>query len=227
MDAPARSAAGQPSGSDPLAVGGPTALQVPGHRAPVPPAGSRPTRALRWTAVTVAATAVAGALHVAEAATHADHGDVVVSFYGLTAFVQLATAAALFVAWTGHRSGLGTVRRSVTALLLAGAVGTASLLCLYVLVHGTDLFAGVLERSAADAAAAQAHTTGAHAGEAVSAGTPVSAVDALGTTTVVVQLLALTGFLALLDDPLRRRVTDLLLVLGVLGWALWLTGSLG
>jgi hypothetical protein len=52
-------------------------------------------------------------------------------------------------------------------------------------------------------------------------------VSALGTATVVVELLALVGLVALIPDRLRRRVTDLLLILGVLGWVLWLTGGLG
>ena len=206
-----------------LPIGTSAAADAPSTAAPT---GGAARRVIRWAAATVVALAAAGGLYVAEAATHADGGDVVVAFFGLTGFAQLATAAAMFVALIGYRSGVGA-RRSVTALLLFGTAVTAGLLMLYVLVHGTDLFAGIIERSAADAAAAQTHTGGAHTGEAIRPLTPVAAVDALGTASVAMQLLALTGLLALMNDRLRRRVTDVLLVVGVLGWVLWLTGTLG
>jgi hypothetical protein len=187
-----------------------------------------------WVGITVTATVAAGGLHLAAAATHASAGELVVGFFGLTGFVQLATAAAVFVVLVGaQRRGeaSGTV---ATGLVLLAAAMTVGLLCLYVVVHGTDLLAGPLERSAADAsgAAGHAHTTlGGSGHTGVASSTSVVAgrepVDALGTTTVAVQLLALTGYLALLPGRLRRRATDVLLLVGVLGWALWLTGALG
>jgi hypothetical protein len=198
-----------------------------------PPARHRASRGFPWLGVTVAATAAAGGLHVAAAATHSTSGDLVVGFFGLTALVQLATAATVFVVLVGEgrrrspRGGLATL------LLLGAAAMTVGLLCLYVVVHGTDLLAGPLERAAAGASSVAGHAHAAsdaagHIGVASSTTTAGAhePVDALGTTTAVVELLALTGFLALLPGWIRRRATDVLLVLGVLGWALWLTGAL-
>ncbi len=190
-------------------------------------------RVLPWAGMAAAATAAAGGLHLAAAATHIDAGDLVVGFFALTGFVQLATAAGIVVLVIGARGGTPAGnRRPVTALVLFGTAMTVALLCLYVLVHGTDLLAGLLQRSAETATA---HPHGAAAG---AGSTPVGVpqitqtaagpepVGALGTSTVVVELLALVGLVALIPARLRRRVTDLLLLTGVLGWVLWLTGGL-
>ena len=197
------------------------------------PARHRASRGFPWLGVTVAATAAAGGLHVAAAATHSASGDLVVGFYGLTALVQVATAATVFVLLVGEQGRRSPRGGLATLLLLGAAAMTVGLLCLYVLVHGTDLLAGPLERAAdgATSMAGHGHTVSdaaGHVGVATSTTTAGARLpgDALGTTTVVVELLALTGFLALLPAWIRRRATDVLLVLGLLGWALWLTGAL-
>jgi hypothetical protein len=220
MAAPAHSATG--------AIGPHTLLEVaPDGVQPFTPVRHRAARAFPWLGVTVAATAAAGGLHLAAAATHGSSGDLVVGFFGLTGFVQLATAAAVFVVLTGAQRRQEPRGAIGNALVLLAAAMTVGLLCLYVVVHGTDLLAGPLESSAAGAAGAVEHS-GTHLGtssNAVATGAR-HPVDALGTTTVGVELLALTGSLALLPAVIRRRATDVLLLIGVLGWALWLTGAL-
>jgi hypothetical protein len=191
----------------------------------------RATRVLPWAGTAVTATAAAGGLHLAAAATHVDAGDLVVGFFALTGLVQLATAAGVVVLVVGARGGSSCVRRAVPALALFGTAMTAALLCLYAVVHGTELLAGLLQRSAETAAGHPHGGAGSPPTGAVAQGTQTAAgpepVSALGTATVVVELLALVGLVALIPDRLRRRVTDLLLILGVLGWVLWLTGGLG
>jgi len=220
MAAPAHSATG--------AIGRHTLLEVaPDDAHAFTPVRHRAVRAFPWLGVTVAAMAAAGGLHLAAAATHLSSGDLVVGFFGLTGFAQLATATAVFVVLIGAQRRQEPRSAMGTALVLLAAAMTVGLLCLYVVVHGTDLLAGPLERSAAGAAGAIDHG-GTHEG---TSSNPVATgarhpVDALGTTTVAVELLALTGALALLPAAIRRRATDVLLLIGLLGWALWLTGAL-
>ncbi len=225
MNAPAHSAAGT-IGRHGLLEAGPRDVNASVDPAVYAPVGHRAVRAFPWLPVTVATTAVAGGLHFAAAATHSSAGDLVVGFFGLTGFAQLATAAAVFVVLTGAQRRQEPRGPIATALVLLAAAMTVGLLCLYVLVHATDLLAGPLERSAAGAAAGAEHVghPGSSSTSALAAGR--HPVDALGNTTVGVELLALTGYLALLPARIRRRATDVLLLLGVLGWALWLTGAL-
>jgi hypothetical protein len=215
MAAPAHSAGG--------AVGRHTLLE---DRTVFPPVGHRAARAFPWLGLTVAAMAVAGGLHLAAAATHSSSGDLVVGFFGLTGSVQLATAGVLIVVLVGAQRLQEPRWAIATALVLLAAAMTVCLLCLYVVVHGTDLLTATLERATAGAAGAVEH--GAHAG--TSSNTAATGgrlpVDALGTTTVAVELLALSGLVALLPATIRRRATDVLLLIGVLGWALWLTRAL-
>jgi hypothetical protein len=220
MAAPAHSATG--------AMGRHTTLEVaPDGMQAFAPVGHRAVRAFPWLGVTVAAMAAAGGLHLAAAATHTSSGDLVVGFFGLTGLVQLATAAAVFVVLVGAQRRQEPRGAIATALVLLAAAMTVGLLCLYVVVHGTDLLTGTLERSAAGAAGAVEHAGG-HEGTSSSTAATGGRhpVDALGTTTVVVELLALAGSLALLPAWIRRRATDVLLLIGALGWALWLTGAL-
>jgi hypothetical protein len=219
MAAPAHSATG--------ALGRHTTLEVaPDGMHAFTPVGHRAVRAFPWLGVTVAAMAAAGGLHLAAAATHTASGDLVVGFFGLTGLVQLATAAAVFVVLVGAQRRQEPRGAIATALVLLAAAMTVGLLCLYVVVHGTDLLTATLERATAGAAGAVEH--GGHAG--TSANTAATGgrhpVSALGTTTVAVELLALSGSLALLPATIRRRATDVLLLIGVLGWALWLTQAL-
>src|SRR5215211_952365 len=118
------------------------------------PVRHRAVRSFPWVGVTVAATAAAGGLHFAAAATHGSAGDLVVGFFGLTGFAQLATAAAVFVVLVGAQRRQEPRGPIATALVLLAAAMTVGLLCLYVVVHATDLLAGPLERSAAGASGA-------------------------------------------------------------------------
>ena len=225
MNAPAHSAVGAFGRSD-LLEAAPRNVNATVDTAVHTPVRHRAARKFPWLGITVAATAAAGGLHLAAAATHSSAGDLVVGFFGLTGFAQLATAAAVFVVLIGAQRRDEARGATATALILLAAAMTVGLLCLYVVVHATDLLAGPLERSAAGAAAVAEHVghPGSSSNAALTAGR--HPVDALGNSTVAVQLLALTGYLALLPARIRRRATDVLLLLGVLGWALWLTGAL-
>ena len=189
-------------------------------------AASRRTGDIRRGALIVAtaATGIAGVLNGAAAAAHVGAGDVVVRFLGLTSVAQCAGAVALVscAVGAGHR---------LTALLAAaGAVATTALICLYVVVHGTDLLSGVLEQPGLHAHGAAGPGHPVEVGGAVSlsspARTPSEPMDALGTATVGVELLALAGFVAVLPPAGRRIAGNGLLVLAGGAWALWLTGLL-
>ena len=180
-------------------------------------------RRVPWPAVTAGATAVAGGLHLAAAADHLGAGDLVVAFFGLTGFAQLSAAVVLLMPLVGP-----TAARTRHLLALTGLLGTAALIALYVVVHSTDLLSGLLEHSGAGT---QEHAAGeaGHDGHA-SVSTPApegpEPTDALGTATVAVEVLALCGFVALLPARWSRLASNGLLVVGVLAWALWLSGAL-
>jgi hypothetical protein len=187
---------------------------------------------VRWWWTASLAAAGAGALHVAAAAGHLAAGDLVVGFFLLTALAQLGLGAWLFAAARTGRAG---------ARPLAVAVaGTTVLVGLYLLVHTTDLLAGLTGHSSGpaaghvhgDGAVAAAHAAGASIatdgpvalGEQPTAGT--EAPGLLGTATVALELLGIAAMSALLPRAWRTRVVNALLVLGALAWALWLTGLL-
>src|SRR3954452_24771701 len=100
MDASSHTAAGPISPRVPIDVSSSGVRPAVGTGVPAR-AGRRAARAVPWGGVTVAATGAAGCLHLAAAATQSSSGDLVVGFFGLTGFAQLATAVALFVVLTG------------------------------------------------------------------------------------------------------------------------------
>src|SRR3954466_1210584 len=96
MDASSHTAAGPISPQVPIDVSVSGAHPAVGTDVPAR-AGRRAARTFPWGGGNVAATGAAGCLHLAAAATQSSSGDLVVGFFGLTGFVQLATAVALFV----------------------------------------------------------------------------------------------------------------------------------
>jgi hypothetical protein len=186
--------------------------------APAPPA--RPPSRLRgWAWAGAGATAVAGVLHVLAAVDHLEAGDLVVGFFLVTAFGQLATAAGLAIAAvTGRRPAAGPL-----AGLLAVTVG---LLALYLVAHTTDLLVGVTAAELGAAGHEHPEPTGPVAlGDAP----PVRGEPAglLGTATATAEVLSVLAFVALLPPRVRRPAGNALAVLGAAAWLLWLTGVLG
>ncbi len=179
-------------------------------------AGGR--RTARWTAA--AATAAAGALHVAAAVDHLGAGDLVVGFFLVTALVQVGAAAWLAADPTRD------LRLPVAVL-----VGTLGLVLLYVVGHATDLLDPFLghDHAAHGQGAATDHASHTTATGPVALGlepVEVPAAPVLGTFTVAAECLALAALTALLPATARRRVLDGLLAVGALVWLLWLTGVL-
>jgi hypothetical protein len=185
------------------------------------PAGA-PAAFRRWCWTAGAATAAAGALHLAAAVDHLGTNDLVVAFFGATALGQLAAAAGLAVV-------AGTRERPPVALLSALLAVTVGLVCLYLVAHSTDLLAGL---TAPAAPGAGAHEHGIGTTGPVALGTEPTAAgieppDALGTLTVAAELLAAVALTALLPLRGRRLAGNVVLALGGAAWLLWLTGVLG
>jgi hypothetical protein len=194
--------------------------------------------AVPWRWVAAAGALGAAGLHVAAAVEHLPAGDLVVGFFLLSAFAQLVLATWLVLSrWLGRVPGTGPV---VVAL-----AGTVLLVGLYLVVHTTDLLAGITGHEAGGAAG---HATGHEAGHAAGAGGhsagaatdtagPVALdartraepdpPDLLGTATVALELLSVLGLTALLPLSWRGRTVNTLLALGGLAWVAWLTGLLG
>jgi hypothetical protein len=205
------------------------------ERLPSAPANG-PAAEVRWRWTASLAAAAAGALHVAAAAGHLASGDLVVGFFLLTALAQLGLGVGLFA---GSRSGRGPGARS----LAAAVAGTTLLVGLYLVVHTTDLLAGVPGHGAGSAAGhvhdGSTAAVGAthHAGASIATDGPVAmgeqptaggeAPDLLGTATVALELLAIAAMTALLPRAWRSPAVNGLLALGALAWVLWLTGVLG
>jgi asparagine N-glycosylation enzyme membrane subunit Stt3 len=188
--------------------------------------------AFPWAWVAGLTTAAAGGLHVAAAADHRAAGNLVVGFFLLTAFAQLWLAAALPMVFRYCRATDG--RGLWAALVTMAIAGTVALVALYVVVHATDLLAGIAGHEGA-AAAGHDHSAGG-TGHPIETGGPLSLSspttageppDTLGTVTVAVELLAIAAFTALLPRSWRSATTNALLLLGGLAWALWLAGVLG
>jgi hypothetical protein len=187
--------------------------------------GRRAATSWRW--VAAAGVLGAGALHVAAAVEHRSAGDLVAGFFVVSAAAQLGLGAWL---------AFGTVhgRSPGNGVLAAALSGTVLLVCLYLVVHTTDLLAGVTGHEAGGAAG---HATGHGAGAAVEVAGPVALgarapaeaepPDLLGTGTVAVELLSVLGLAALLPRSWRVRMLDGVLVLGAVAWTAWLTGLLG
>jgi hypothetical protein len=193
--------------------------------APVPLSDApRPTTGLRpWCALLAVATAAAGVLHVVTAVVHVGASEVVVGFFLVAGFGQLAAAGSIAIAAvTGARPGV----RLLTTLLTAMVV----LIGLYLVAHTTDLFAGL---TATDGLGLQDPHGADHEGPSgpVSLGTtPLRSGETagpLGTATVAVELLAVVAITALLPPRGRRLSGNVLLALGTAAWVLWLTGVLG
>jgi hypothetical protein len=182
----------------------------------------------RWGWAAAGSVTVAGALHVAAAADHLDAGDVVVGFFLVVAFMQLAVGAWLAVSATTR---VGFAPWPVAAALSV----TVALLLLYLAVHTTDLLAGIIGPDHHGGA-----TTGTHIGEHGRAAEPKGPValgleptqtggapGLLGTGTVAVELISVLALTALLPAVLRRHAANGLLGLGVLVWLAWVTGVFG
>lgn len=187
-------------------------------------AAPRPaTRLRRWCAVLAVTTAAAGVLHVVTAVDHVGASEVVVGFFLVAGFGQLAAAGGIGVAAvTGARPDL----RLLTALLTA----TVVLIGLYLVTHTTDLLAGL---TATDGLGLQDPHGADHAAAtgpvALGADPPRAGEPAgpLGTATVAVELLSIVGITALLPPRGRRLSGNVLLALGAGAWVLWLAGVLG
>jgi hypothetical protein len=180
----------------------------------------------RWAAGLSALAA--GGLHVAAAVEHVGASDLVVGFFLLTAFAQFGIGVWLLLgSWLGKTPGTGP--------LAAALFGTVVLVCLYLVAHTTDLFAGLTAHQ--DGTAHAGHGGAAHsAGASIATGGPVALdghaaslpepPDLLGGVTVAVELLSVLGLTALLPQTWRGRTVNVLLALGGLAWVAWLTGVL-
>jgi hypothetical protein len=175
-----------------------------------------------WRRVAVAGLLGAGGLHVAVTAEHLVANDLVVGFSLASAYAQLGLGLWLLVGpWLGRAPG--------TAPLVVALAGSVLLVCLYLVLHMTDLLAGI---TAAEAAGGHDHS----AGVAVDVGGPVALgaraparrepTDLLGTVLVSAELVSVVGLTALLPRSWRGRTLDALLGLGALAWLGWLTGAL-
>jgi hypothetical protein len=182
----------------------------------------------RWVAA-AGALGAAGA-HVVAAVGHLPAGDLVVGFFLVSAFAQLGLGTWLLLdPWLGRELG--------TRPLVAALAGTVLLVCLYLVVHTTDLLAGIAGSDGGGAAGHGAGADGHAAGAATGTGGPVALAarartqpeppGLLGTATVALELLSVLGLAALLPRSWRGRSLDALLVLGALAWVAWLTGVLG
>ena len=200
-----------------------TTLQDPLAEAPAQPTRTR----LAWPWLAVLASVAAGAVHIAAAVTHQASGPLHVVFFLLVGFGQLALASALAVGLARVTDGERSSERSLHVLLLLAILGTIGLLALYLVVHTTDLLTGLIgsHQHAADGAGHSA-PPGAVAQIPPIAGLPTEPPDTLGTINVAVELLAITAYTAVLPRSWRPRVTNALLLFGVLAWLLWLTGGL-
>jgi hypothetical protein len=191
-----------------------------------------PDHLVRWRWAAGLGALGAGTLHVAAAVEHASAGDLVVGFFLLTTFAQLGIGLWLLQgSWLGTGPGTGPL-----AIALAG---TVLLVCLYLVVHTTDLLAGLTGHEGGHAAGPEAGhaAAGHHEGAAVEADGPVALgdrvpadpepPDLLGTATVALELLSVLALTALLPRTWRGRALNALLALGALAWVAWLTGVLG
>ncbi|WP_138759040.1 hypothetical protein [Modestobacter altitudinis] len=182
--------------------------------------------AARWRWVAATALLAAGGLHVAVTAEHLAAHDLVVGLALSSAYAQLGLGLWLLVGpWLGSTPG--------TAPLVVALAGTVLLICLYLVVHLTDLLAGITAPGAGGGTAADhPHSPGAPidvegpvalGGRAPSRPAPA---DLLGTVMVAAELVSVVGLTALLPRSWRGRALDALLAVGVLVWLGWLTGAL-
>jgi hypothetical protein len=186
-------------------------------------AAAVPARAAApWRWVAVAGLLAAGGLHVAVTAEHLAANDLVVGLSLAGAYAQLGLGLWLLVGtWLGSAPG--------TAPLVVALAGSVLLVCLYLVLHMTDLLAGI---TAPVTAVVHDHPAGA----AVDVGGPVALgvraparrepTDLLGTVLVSAELVSVVGLTALLPRSWRGRTLDALLGLGALVWLGWLTGAL-
>ena len=188
--------------------------------APAPPAPPSSIRLRRWAWAGAVTTWVAGMLHVLAAVDHLDAGELVVGFFLVTAFGQLAAAVGLAIAGV-------TGERPAPALLAGLLAVTVGLLALYLVAHTTDLLAGV---TAAEMGGPTGHEHPEPSGPVALSDTPPVRGEPpglLGTATVTAEVLSVLAFVALLPPRLRRLAGNALAVLGAGAWLLWLTGVLG
>ncbi|RBY76971.1 hypothetical protein DQ239_12380 [Blastococcus sp. TF02-09] len=197
---------------------------TPSAGSALPDSPSRGRRAWPWAAAVSAAAA--GGLHMRAAFDHVGAHDVVVGFFLVVAFAQLALGVWLAM---GVVAGLRPDVRLIGLALLA----TVALVGLYVVAHTTDLLA-----------AFQVHDTAAHHGagtvgtEAHSTETtgpvalglePVTTREPatlLGAGTVALEMVTVLSLTALLPARWRGGAANALLLLGAATWLLWLTGVL-
>jgi len=156
----------------------------------------------RWTALVC--LAAAGGLHLAGLAAPGANG--LVQLYFLLAAVGQLVAAALLA---GQVIAGDAPPAWTSALLLTG---TAALVALELLLHATDLLAGLTRPSAVAGASALVPPSGLGDG-------------LLATATVAIEVLLIAALLAQLPGPWRRRATHLLLGISALVWCLWLAGA--
>lgn len=187
-----------------------------------PTAGRR--RPGGWLVAAVATMGAAGLLHVAAAVANRELGEAVVGFFLLVALAQLATAAWLAI----HAA---TRLRPDPRPLGAALGGTVLVVLLYLVVHTTDLLAGVIEGLTPESVLADhaSHGTDVSGPVALGSEPPLQLEPAspLGTAAVAVELLFITAAVALLPATWRRHAVNGVLALGALTWLLWLLGVPG
>lgn len=209
------------------------AVMMDSRSAALEPTPARQTRmAIPWPWVAGLSTAAAGALHLVASFDLRSGGNLVISAFLLTAFLQIGVAL-LFggTYWRPVDTGAPGDRGPAPLWVLAAIVGTVALVGVYVVAHSTGLLAGLTPQNAPTAAG--------HIHSAVLPAPPVGSVpvgspstapgnppDPLGTLTLAVQLLSVAAFAALLPHSWRRRTVNALLALSALAWVLWLTGVL-
>jgi len=189
--------------------------------------------AIPWPWVAGVSTAAAGALHLVASFDLRSGGNLVVSVFLLTAFLQIGVAL-LFggTYWRPVDTGAPGDRGPAPLWVLAAIVGTVALVGVYVVAHSTGLLAGLTPQNAP---AGHVHSAALPGQPVLPVGpvptggpttAPGNPPDPLGTLTLAVQLLSVAAFTALLPHSWRRRTVNALLALSVLAWVLWLTGVL-
>jgi hypothetical protein len=189
----------------------------------VRPASAPADRLRPWLGACALGAVAAGGLHLAAAAQHLEHGDLVVGFFLLVAAAQVGGGVWLALkAWQRLRPD--------PRLLLVGVLGTVALIGLFVVAHSTDLLLGYVSTTSAHGGHTAVHTGPFAAGLSTRNDTlePVrEAPGVLGTLTVALEVAVLMALAALLPRRWSGRVANCLLALGGLAWMLWLTGLLG
>src|SRR3954469_7504678 len=189
--------------------------------------------AIPWPWVAGVSTAAAGALHLVASFDLRSGGNLVVSVFLLTAFLQIGVAL-LFggTYWRPVDTGAPGDPGPATLRVVAAIGGTRALAGVSVGAPSAGLLRGLTPQNAP---AGHVHSAALPGQPVLPVGpvptggpttAPGNPPDPLGTLTLAVQLLSVAAFTALLPHTWRRRTVNALLALSVLAWVLWLTGAL-